>query len=157
MITKHRDRLIISQFLLSETSNQLRYTAVCLPRVGLHQNCDNQVGEDVAKLPNAENAVVPLSKLNGYALNFSHPEGQHKARKFKAILGLTTDDAVFLRNFLLEVVYTEEAMEGHKDAYGQRYSVDAELHTDQGSAIIRSAWIIRTGEDFPRLTSVYIP
>ena len=108
-------------------------------------------------MPNPEKAIVPLAKLEGYALSLSHAEGRHKARKFRAALGLTADDTLFLRGFLLEVVRTEKAVEGYKDAYGQRYSVDAILQTDQGSATVRSAWIVRTGEDFPRLTSVYIP
>ena len=111
----------------------------------------------MATLPNAEKAVVPLAKLEGYALSLSHAEGRHKARKFRAALGLTADDALFLRDFLLEVVRHEEAVEGYKDAYGQRYSIDAILRTDEGSATVKSAWIVRTGENFPRLTSVYIP
>ena len=67
----------------------------------------------MAKLPNPERAIIPLAKLEDYALSFSHPEGQHKARKFRVVLGLTADDAVFLRDFLLEVVRTEEAVEGY--------------------------------------------
>ena len=110
----------------------------------------------MAKLPNAEKAVVPLAKLNNYALSLSHAEGRHKARKFRSVLGLTADDAVHLRSFLLEVIRQEEAVLGYKDAYGQRYSVDAVLKTKQGSATVRSAWIVRIGEDFPRLTSVYV-
>lgn len=98
-----------------------------------------------------------MAKLESYALNLQHAEGQHKARKFRLVLGLTAKDAALLYDFLLEAIRTEEAVEGLKDAYGQRYSVEANLYTNKGSAVVRSAWIIRTGEDTPRLTSVYIP
>lgn len=39
---------------------------------------------------------------------------------------------------------------------GQRYVLDFELAGPNGSAIIRSAWIIRTGENVPRLVTCYI-
>lgn len=46
-------------------------------------------------LPNAEFAQVPMEKLVGYALNPEHPVGKHKALIFKAILGITLEDADF--------------------------------------------------------------
>ena len=46
--------------------------------------------------------------------------------------------------------------EGEGDAFGQRYTVDFEMTVGERKAPIRSAWIVKTGEDSPRLTSVYI-
>ena len=40
--------------------------------------------------------------------------------------------------------------------FGQRYTVDFTLCTAVGTASIRSAWIVRTGEDFPRLTTCFV-
>jgi hypothetical protein len=34
--------------------------------------------------------------------------------------------------------------------------IDFELTTDMGTAMVRTAWIVRKGEDFPRLTSCYV-
>ena len=39
-------------------------------------------------LPNAEKAVVDISKLRDYCLNPNHEVGKHKARVFSAALNL---------------------------------------------------------------------
>ena len=37
-----------------------------------------------------------------------------------------------------------------------RYVLDFSMSGPAGEAQIRSTWIVRTGEDFPRLTSCYV-
>lgn len=66
------------------------------------------------------------------------------------------EDAPFLQQTLREVVVTHEATEQGATAYGQRYVTDFELTTEAGSAMVRSAWIVRIGETFPCLTSCYV-
>ncbi len=109
-----------------------------------------------SKLPNGERAVVEIAKLREYCLNPDHPRGRHKARVFAAVLGLTTSYAEELRDALLEAGRTGEATAGDQDEYGQRYVVDFTMNGPAGKARVRSSWIIRTGEDFPRLTSCYV-
>jgi uncharacterized protein DUF6883 len=53
------------------------------------------------RLPNADRALVDIRKLVDYSLNKQHEVGKHKARVFEAALGLTTDDAMWLRERLL--------------------------------------------------------
>jgi hypothetical protein len=53
-------------------------------------------------------------------------------------------------------VRTEEAITGERDEYGQRYILDFSMRWQGREAIVRSAWIIRRGEDVPRLTSCYV-
>ena len=53
------------------------------------------------KLPNVENAFVDMAKLRDYALDPIHSKGKHKARVFASALGLTRNDAKWLRNELL--------------------------------------------------------
>ena len=108
------------------------------------------------KLPNAERAVVDMDKIANYALNPNHRVGRHKARVFASALGLTRSDADFLRNVLLEQAQIVDAQIGEASEYGQRFVLDFELETDVGIATIRSNWIIRNDEDFPRLTSCYV-
>ncbi len=110
----------------------------------------------MSKLPNADRASVPLEKLRGYSLNSEHPTGKHKARVFKAILGLTAEDADTLREKVLEAAKTLDARAAEPTSYGDRYVIDFELTTASGTATIRTAWIVRNGEDFPRLTSCYV-
>jgi hypothetical protein len=109
------------------------------------------------KLPNPERAIVEIVKLRDYCLSSEHRRGQHKARVFASALGLTTTDAEQLRQVLLEVARTHEAMTTEKDEYGQRYILDFEMTGLAGRrAMVRSAWIVRRDEDFPRLTTCYI-
>lgn len=107
-------------------------------------------------LPNADRAEVDPRKLTGYCLSIDHPVGKHKAAVFRAALGLTAADAVVLRSWLLDAAASGHAVVGTGDEFGQRYQVDFEATTEVGSATIRSAWMVRTGEDFPRLTTCYV-
>lgn len=113
------------------------------------------------KLPNAENAVVDIAKLRDYCLNPSHPEGKHKARKFLEKLKIGKDDAELLRALILEAVLTADAAEQKSTTYGRRFIVDFEWDRWHGviqyKAVVRTAWIIRNDEDFPRLTTCFNP
>ena len=107
------------------------------------------------KIPNAERAVVDLRKLRDYCLNPQHRRGKHKARLFTSLLGMNSDNAEELRNALLEAVRKQDAQLGDKDAYGQRYTLDFTLNWRDKQATIRSAWIIETNTDFPKLTTAF--
>ncbi|MBA2705420.1 MAG: hypothetical protein H0U60_16395 [Blastocatellia bacterium] len=113
------------------------------------------------KLPNAENAVVDIAKLRDYCLNPNHPKGKHKARAFWEKLGFEENDAELLRQSILEAILKGEAIEQKATAYGRRFVVDFEIQRGVGvimySAVVRTAWIIRNDEDFPRLTTCFNP
>lgn len=109
------------------------------------------------KLPNAVNAVVDIEKLRDYCLSAQHPEGRHKARVFLSVLGLTSADAVKLREILLTAaLVNHEVSMIDADKYGSRYSLDTIVNLGSREALVRSAWIIKTDEDFPRLVSCYV-
>ena len=108
------------------------------------------------KLPNGERAVVDIVKLRDYCLSPDHLRGRHKACVFAAALGLTADDAEELRSALLEAARTEDATATEQDEYGQRYVVEFTMKRGGREARVRSSWIVRTGEDFPRLTSSFV-
>jgi hypothetical protein len=108
------------------------------------------------KLPNCDHAVVDIAKLRDYCLNPHHPRGRHKARVFATALGLSADQAAILQNALLEAAQNTEAVATDQDEYGQRYLVEFTMTGPAGQALVRSSWIVRTGEDFPRLTSCYV-
>ncbi|MBI5461475.1 MAG: hypothetical protein HY941_04735 [Gammaproteobacteria bacterium] len=110
----------------------------------------------MSRIPNADKAVVDARKLRDYCLSMEHPRGRHKARVFLASLGLTREDAAYLQAYLHKTVATEPAMEVGNDHYGRRYLIDSTLDTGRRSARIRSLWIVRRGEDFPRFTSCYV-
>jgi len=108
------------------------------------------------KLPNADRAIVDIKKLRDYCLNPEHRRGCHKARVFKASLGLTRDHAGDLRKALLGAAATNNASPLVHDEYGRRYVVDFKATGPLGEAMVRSSWIVRRGEDFPRFTSCYV-
>lgn len=108
------------------------------------------------KLPHAANATVDLRKLEEYCLNPEHPVGKHKARVFAATLGITRADAYELRERILEAAHSDPCHPGISDEYGDRYILDFTWNRSGRRARIRTLWIIRTGEDEPRLTSCYV-
>lgn len=109
------------------------------------------------KLPNGAHAVVDIEKLRDYCLSAQHPEGRHKARVFLSALGMTASDADKLREILLSAAtVNNEVSMTSADEYGCRYSFDLVINLGSREALVRSAWIIKTGEDFPRLVSCYV-
>jgi hypothetical protein len=108
------------------------------------------------KLPGAERVVVDIAKLRDYCLSPFHPRGRHKARTFASAFGLMQTDAEFLRQELIRAAGAADAVESEPDEYGRRYIVDFELAWNDRRAVVRSAWIIRRGEEFPRLTTCYV-
>jgi hypothetical protein len=108
------------------------------------------------RIPNAERASVDVRKLAEYSLSPDHPVGGHKALLFERLLGITTADAPALQQILLDLAAVTSAAAGRLDEFGQRYTIDFTLSTETGTAVLRSAWIIRADEDFPRLTTCYV-
>ena len=61
-----------------------------------------------------------------------------------------------VRRALLAAALSEEALVAEEDEYGQRYMLGFEMSTEMGSAVVRSGWMVRSGEDFPRFTSCWV-
>ncbi|HBP88399.1 MAG TPA: hypothetical protein DD706_11960 [Nitrospiraceae bacterium] len=108
------------------------------------------------KRSNAARAIVDVRKLRDYCLSREHPRGQHKARVFQSALGWTAASAEEVRRRLLEVVQREEATFLGSDDCGKRYALDFSVHGPAGPVTVRSLWIVRRDEDFPRFASCYI-
>ncbi|PSR19439.1 hypothetical protein C8255_02195 [filamentous cyanobacterium CCP3] len=109
------------------------------------------------KLPNPEQAVIPTEKLEGYALNPNHSEGRHKAVVFRSALDLGQENAKELRKALRQALKNKDATPIKRNSYGQKYQIDFELIRNNKSATVRSIWIVKYTEDFPRLITCYIP
>lgn len=97
-----------------------------------------------------------MAKIRDYCLNVSHPEGRHKARVFQSVLGLSAKDAEFLRQAILQAAIEQEATQMEMDEYGTRFILDFELFVNEHRAQVRTGWIIRTKETFPRLVTCYV-
>jgi len=108
------------------------------------------------KLPGAERAVIDVEKLRDYCLNPAHPRGRHKARVFASTLGLLPADAEWLKAKLLHAALQHDAKQAGADEYGNRYVLDFDCERYGTCVVVRSGWIVRRGEDFPRLTTCYV-
>ena len=107
------------------------------------------------KLPNGARAIVEIRKLREYCLNPQHPRGRSKARVFASV-GIREADAEELRTTLVAAASKGKAVPGAANSYGQRYIVDFNMARCGRAVRIRSTWIVRAGEDLPRLTSCYV-
>jgi len=116
------------------------------------------VGAAIAnKLPNYHKAIINMNKLTDYALNPDHPVGGHKAKVLKSALGYTKAHAGQLRDAVINQLPKVEAVARELDQYGQRYNVDMMLRGPNGnSAMVRTGWIIKVGEDAPNLVTIFV-
>ena len=109
------------------------------------------------KLPNGDRAIIDRRKITDYCLSLDHDDGSHKARLFQALVGLNQDNSTLLLDALQGAAATGDAATGNVGEYGHRYVVDFEFTGPRGTAMIRSAWIVRADEEVPRLVTCYIP
>jgi hypothetical protein len=108
------------------------------------------------KLPNGSRADLGM-KLEDYTLNPRHRDGRHKARVFELVLGITLAESSLLREHLLRAAATSEKAEPRgNNGFGEVFVLRFPVATTKGAATVLSAWIVRNGEDFPRLTTCYI-
>jgi hypothetical protein len=110
----------------------------------------------VSLLPNAEHAFLDIRKIRDYLLDPLHPRGRHKARVFRAALGITANDAEWLREQLLSAAKTTDARFTHRDEFGDRYEFDVTLVGLDRDVPIRTSWIVLRSETFPRFVGCYI-
>jgi hypothetical protein len=89
-------------------------------------------------------------------LNPSHPRGRHKARVFSQALDIQRSDASWLRNALLQVARSGEATVIREDAWGTHWCLDATIRRHAKSAVVRTIWIVRTGESVPRFVTCWV-
>jgi len=75
---------------------------------------------------------------------------------FQAACGITADHAELLRQQLLNAAEHADAVLDDSLGFGARYMIELTLQGPSGSARVRSAWIIRQSEDFPRFVSAYV-
>ncbi|MBM3512783.1 MAG: hypothetical protein FJX59_03605 [Alphaproteobacteria bacterium] len=99
-----------------------------------------------------------VAKLRDYCLCSSHPRGRHKARVFQSRLGFVANDAKRLRQFLLEAARRDDAdfVPLATDAYGDRYTLDAVISGPSGTGIVRSTWIVLTGQRVLRFVTCFV-
>ncbi|WP_293332223.1 DUF6883 domain-containing protein [Microcoleus sp. CAWBG58] len=74
---------------------------------------------------------------------------------FASKLGITLKNAEMLKQALKESAINEDLVIQKNNEYGTHYNMKFLLKTEVGESLILAAWIVRSGETFPRLTSCY--
>jgi hypothetical protein len=110
----------------------------------------------MARVPYADRAILDLRKLADYCLDSAHPRGRHKARVFRETLGLSQSDAPWLREAVLAGLRQHEGVELAKDAFGSRWRVDIPMTRHGKSVMVRTVWIVRSGEQAPRFVTCWV-
>jgi len=108
------------------------------------------------RLPHSDEAILDIRKIEDYCLNPSHLRGRHKARVFREALDLQRSDASWLRDVLLETARSSEAFQVAEDAWGTHWRLDVTIRRQGTSAVIRTIWIVRTGENAPRFVTCWV-
>ncbi|HKG21243.1 MAG TPA: hypothetical protein VKC34_05035 [Blastocatellia bacterium] len=108
-------------------------------------------------LPNYERAEIPREKIEEYVLNPSHTVGKNKAIVFESALGLNQAHWAMLSRAILDELAYHEALLGRNDAHGQRYNVTLPVTGPNGkTAQVLTAWIIKSGRDYPSFVTAMV-
>jgi hypothetical protein len=109
------------------------------------------------RLPRADEGQIDPRKLRDYALNADHePDGKHKARLFKATLGLGREDWGYLRNQVLDRVSSTQvtAIRAKREGVWE-YEVIVQIDGLNGRRHpVVTGWLVE-GDTPPRLTTAY--
>jgi len=107
-------------------------------------------------LPNGDHAILDVRKIEDYCLNPAHPRGRHKARVFRESLGLQRNDASWLSTQLLGAARSGEASQMGTDGWGTQWRIDVSVRRQNKAAVVRTVWIVRTGENMPRFVTCWV-
>ncbi len=75
---------------------------------------------------------------------------------FRQALGLQQNDAAWLRDALLEVTADGFAEPVATDAWGTHWRLDVTIRRQRRTGVVRTLWIVRTGEDVPRFVTCWV-
>lgn len=106
-------------------------------------------------LPSADRAHIDPAKVRDYLLSAVHPVGRFKAVVFQA-LGYEAEAWERLRDDLLVLARSAEAVPGQASAFGQKYEVSGTLTGPNGrQAKFTCVWIAPHGDGAPRFITAF--
>ena len=109
----------------------------------------------MAKLPNADKAIIEPRKLRDYLLSPTHPKGRYKADFFQRV-GYSGANWKRLERDLRALILSRDVTPTRKSRYGQKFNVRGPLTGPNGKAMqVVTAWIILDGESVPRFITAH--
>ncbi|WP_410682776.1 DUF6883 domain-containing protein [Citrobacter braakii] len=104
--------------------------------------------------PEIDQLKVPVEKLLNYALNVDHKEGKHKARIFKAALGIEAKQWRYLAFQLGEEMKDAKLEVTHVTEHGIKHRAFLQIAGLNGKMCkVRTAWIISPNEPAKLVTA----
>ena len=110
----------------------------------------------MALLPNYRNAIIPDEKIYDYCLNPNHERGQHKAKVFRQVFGITAEDGELLKSAILFQLDKYEITTETENKFGKIFTLPMKISIFGKTDEVITAWIIENGVDYPRLVSCYV-
>jgi hypothetical protein len=107
------------------------------------------------KLPNGDRPQISRQKLVGYCLNPDHKRGKDKARRFREVLGITSENADLLYVLVQQAAIEGEVIQQTVTPFGQEFKVDWNI-PDTSGVQLRTIWEIAPGATEPRLITAFI-
>ncbi len=109
----------------------------------------------MAKLPNAEKAIIDAEKLQGYVLSFAHPVGRFKAAFFQK-LGYSAENWEAFERHLRELILSHGVARVEESQYGRKFTVQGSMVSPSGETVqIVTVWVILKEESIPRFVTAY--
>ena len=106
-------------------------------------------------LPNSARAIVDDAKVRDYLLSSSHPVGRFKSVFFLG-LGFSQDHWTTLRDALLELARSGDALPGQPSPHGQKFEIRGTLRGPAGrEASILTVWMVSNGQDFAHFVTAF--
>ena len=107
------------------------------------------------KIPNAEQVVVPRSKIVDYLLSETHRDGRHKAVFYRRF-GFTPANWQELAAVLKQHALDHDIAREEPSPFGRRLVVEGIIHCPDGrQPRLRSVWFLRDEETIPRFVTAY--
>jgi Domain of unknown function (DUF6883) len=112
---------------------------------------------DAETLPQADRAVVPRKKLEGYLLNPEHEIGRHKARVFAAALGIYRGDWDYLRDQLKQGALVASVDAVRETRWGRLHEAIIPIEGLNGQTRrVMTVWLVASTAEPPRFVTGYV-
>ena len=109
----------------------------------------------MAKLPNADKAIIEAGKLKDYILSPVHPVGRFKAAFFQK-MGYSIANWEVLEQNLRDHILTEDVTNTEETPYGEKFTIKGWLECPKDEKVkVVTVWVILEGDNIPRFVTVY--
>ena len=109
----------------------------------------------MARLPNAEKAIVDADKLRNCILSSTHPVGRFKATFFRE-LGYSAENWGMFERHLREQILFQNVTKVEESRFGRKFIIEGPLAGPAGKTVqIVTVWVILKGENSPRFVTAY--